>query len=101
MVNPYEVEVAYTQNGKTGLTVRTEYAYSVQDAIMQALFNQGAQGASDIVVKRVGPPMEQIRLAATRLSSEIAAVTDAIRGKVEKPDPTVQAPPNITLKSRY
>jgi hypothetical protein len=43
MVNPYEVEVAYTQNGKTGLTVRTEYAYSVQDAIMQALFNQGTR----------------------------------------------------------
>ncbi len=63
----YEVELKVTDKatGKAELVTRTEYAYSLMDAMHQALV-QVTAGRAEISVEpmRVGPPAEAIRAAA-------------------------------------
>ena len=72
----YEVELQLTNiNTKAVTTVtRTEHAYSVQDAIYQALFNQAGEletGSAEIRVLHVGPTADAIAAATTELARRI------------------------------
>ena len=76
-MNQYEVtlKLANRNTLERSLVTRTEYAYSVQDAVMQACFNQSAEmetGSADITLVSVGPPAELIRRASSAATDAIA-----------------------------
>jgi len=74
--NVYEIELKLTNNntGEVKTVTMREHAYSVHDAVMQALFNQNAAdpGSAEITVVHVGPPAAEIFASASKLSGEIA-----------------------------
>lgn len=77
----YEVELRITEkatdprvdHGKVELVTRTEHAYSLMDAMHQAVFNHIAGGTQDIDMKvvRVGPPLELIQALKTPQSDAL------------------------------
>lgn len=63
----YEVDLRITQKatGQVKLVTRTEHAYSLMDALHQALIHASVDlGDVDVKPLRIGPPDEAIRAAA-------------------------------------
>ncbi len=80
MVNEYEVELRVTNKNtrEDKLVVRTEYAYSVFDAVSQASINQIAEldnGSADIKIVKVRPPLRLVELAATEVARSLSDIT--------------------------
>lgn len=74
----YEVELKVTHKatGKVELVTRTEHAYSLMDAMHQAVFNQIAGDPTDVDIKmvHVGPPLELIRALNTPQSDAFGEI---------------------------
>ncbi len=83
----YEVELLFVnQNTKKRTTVtRREHAYSVGDAVQQALFSSMLDaGSSDITVVRVGPPQEVILRAVNPAQIDIKPMLDNLERELGK-----------------
>lgn len=77
----YEVELKVTDKSTrtSRLTLRTEHAYSLMDAVHQAVMNIAPENAGcDIQVNHVGPPSEAIHVAFTGLGDQVASVPAGI-----------------------
>lgn len=75
-MNVYEVELRVKQRatGEERLTTRTEHAYSVTDAAMQAVLNQAAAetpGTVDIVLAHIGPPTADVLAATSNIAEAL------------------------------
>lgn len=84
--NAYEVELKLVNRNTFDerLVTRTEYAYSVQDAVMQAVVNQAADpgtGSAEVKVLRIGPPQELVLAASQSVLDMIATLTRQPGGK--------------------
>lgn len=82
----YEVELKLTNKNtrEVKLVTRTEHAYTVFDAVMQASMNQAAEigtGSADIELARIGPPAAAIREATQKLADDIAALVGRLGRK--------------------
>ena len=81
----YDVELRI-QGDKPRLSVRTEYAYSLMDALQQAMFAEQAESGAalgSMTVQRVGPPAEAIRVATVAMKQQIDDVLQAITKSVK------------------
>jgi intracellular sulfur oxidation DsrE/DsrF family protein len=70
----YEVEIQVTdrRTGKSVAVTRTEHAYSVMDAMMQAVVNQRTdQDHEEVRVIRIGPPAGAIADSEAGLARQI------------------------------
>ena len=88
-MNVYEVELLVTnKNTKAAsIVVRTEHAYGVMDAVMQAVCNQSAAvetGSADIVVRHIGPPESAILRAAAQVAEDVALAMHRVCSGVPK-----------------
>lgn len=79
-INVYEVQLKIVNKNTKAVSAitRTEHAYSVMDAMMQAVLNQSAEidtGFADITVTHIGPPqrlVEESERSLEKLVSELA-----------------------------
>ena len=69
LVNRYEIDMRVSTKGKDDahIVTRIEHAYSVMDAIMQAVVNHSGANPSETIEAtiRVSPPADEIRIAST------------------------------------
>jgi hypothetical protein len=68
IINKYEVTLRLVNDntGESREITRTEYAYSVIDAVQQSFFTIAEEaGSAKITVVRIGPPIEDV-IAATK-----------------------------------
>ena len=84
MVMEYEVELKLSNENtkEIQLVIRTEFAYSVSDAVMQAIYNQGKEsvtGSARIDIVHVGPPRWMIELAETQSKLIIDGVMQRLK----------------------
>lgn len=75
----YSYEVELSVPGK-GTVVSFQNAYSVIDAMMQAMATSGASG--DVKVVRVGPPQSEILKQERQIAAEIERMMRAAKERV-------------------
>lgn len=92
---PYDVELRFenpnTKEGK--LETRRVYAYNVQDAVMQAIYEAAAMaGSSEIKISRVGPPVECCETPLGTLDELTRALRRGERRPNDRREPARKSP---------
>lgn len=84
-IREYEVEVKFTRNGTAGSLIRRTWAYSLKEAVEQVSYTNSREltNATTLDFTYVGPPREQVEVAARLVMQEVDVmmrrVVDALK----------------------
>lgn len=90
----YEVELKLTNpnTGAVQLVTRTEWAYTITDALVQASVAAVGTGSDEVKLIRVGPTADAIAASNKTAADALRAIVDGVmRGGVKAPAPTGKA----------
>lgn len=79
-----EVKLVLKSNGANELRTVTQYAYSLQDAVMQTIYQVNAElGGCEVTVLRIGPPVDDI-IKFRQLMQRSDNVLDMLQRKINQ-----------------